>query len=254
MMDRVVLCMKWGTLYPASYVNVLYNAVRRHLAGEFRFVCLTDRAEGLAPAIEAFPIPDLGVPGEDWKRGGWPKLGVFLRDLYGLSGRALFIDLDTVICGDLQPFFDDPAPFVAIDTGPTWGRGAKDAPPLCGTGIFAFTLGAHPEVVEAFQADPHGAIAAHRLEQVFVQHMIPGMKFWPLEWVLSFKYHIRRPPLVGLILPPRAPRPQDRIIAFHGDPRPVDLVRGGLWGVFPHLGFGKVAWMVDYWRQNGGFD
>ena len=25
--DRVVLCMKWGTLYPADYVNVLYTAV-----------------------------------------------------------------------------------------------------------------------------------------------------------------------------------------------------------------------------------
>jgi hypothetical protein len=45
--DRVVLCMKWGTLYPADYVNVLCNASRRHLTGAFRFVCLTDDAPGL---------------------------------------------------------------------------------------------------------------------------------------------------------------------------------------------------------------
>ncbi len=45
-MDRVVICMKWGTLYSADYVNVLYNAVRAHLEGPFRFVCLTDDPRG----------------------------------------------------------------------------------------------------------------------------------------------------------------------------------------------------------------
>ena len=37
MTDRVVLAMKWGTLYGAEYVNVLYNAVRDHMTGPFRF-------------------------------------------------------------------------------------------------------------------------------------------------------------------------------------------------------------------------
>lgn len=58
--ERVVLSMKWGKLYPASYVNVLYNACRRNITGDFRFVCLTDDATGLGPEIEACPIPDLG--------------------------------------------------------------------------------------------------------------------------------------------------------------------------------------------------
>ena len=39
---RHILCMKWGTKYGPEYVNRLYAMVRRHLSGDFRFVCLTD--------------------------------------------------------------------------------------------------------------------------------------------------------------------------------------------------------------------
>jgi len=81
--------MKWGTLYPADYVNVLHSACRRNLTGAFRFVCLTDDARGLADGIEAYPIPDLGLSPGMRKSGQWAKLGVYLPDLCGLSGRAL---------------------------------------------------------------------------------------------------------------------------------------------------------------------
>jgi hypothetical protein len=39
-----VVCVKHGTKYPADYVNRLYNMVRRHLPGNWRFICLTDDA------------------------------------------------------------------------------------------------------------------------------------------------------------------------------------------------------------------
>ena len=31
-----ILCIKWGTRYPAAYVNFLYAGVRRHLRRPFR--------------------------------------------------------------------------------------------------------------------------------------------------------------------------------------------------------------------------
>ncbi|NCV49381.1 MAG: hypothetical protein EBW46_06690 [Rhodobacterales bacterium] len=100
--DRVVICMKWGTLYSADYVNVLFNACKANISGDFRFVCLTDHAEDLANGIEAFPIPDIGLEEPHWKHGAWPKISVFKQQLYGLQGRGLFIDLDTVIWGSLD--------------------------------------------------------------------------------------------------------------------------------------------------------
>lgn len=251
-LDRVVLCMKWGKLYGPDYVNVLYAACRENISGDFRFVCLTDDAVGLDPAIESFPIPDLGISAFDWIKGGWPKISAFKPDLYGLTGRCLFIDLDTVICGSLDEFFEVESEFTGIDTGPTWGRPTQDQKPLLGTGIFAFTLGAFPNIYHEFISDPQTVVAKYRIEQVFVQDRIEGISYWPRSWVESFKYHYRKPALIGLILPPRAPGPESRVIAFHGEPRPIDLVKGGLWGIFPNVGFGRVKWAVDYWKRHGG--
>ena len=54
--------MKWGTKYGPEYVNRLYAMVRRHLRGDFRFVCLTDRSDGMRSEVQCLPIPDLALP------------------------------------------------------------------------------------------------------------------------------------------------------------------------------------------------
>jgi hypothetical protein len=43
-------------------------------------------------------------------------------------------------------------------------------------------------------------------------------------------------------------------VAFHGTPRPADLLRPGnaMWDRLPHMGHGQVKWMADYWTGNGG--
>lgn len=69
--------MKWGNLYGPDNVNVLWNAVSKNITGPFRFVCLTDKVEGLQSGIETFQIPDIGCSPEMWRSGAWPKLSVF---------------------------------------------------------------------------------------------------------------------------------------------------------------------------------
>ena len=59
--QRYVICMKWGTKYGPHYVNNLYAMARRHLTGDFRFVCLTDDTQGIRPEVECFPIPRLDI-------------------------------------------------------------------------------------------------------------------------------------------------------------------------------------------------
>ena len=258
-MDRIVLCMKWGNLFGPDYVNVLYNACKANLTGPFRFVCLTDSTDGLNDGIEAFPIPEIGCTEEMWFSGAWPKLGVFMQDLYGLKGRALFIDMDTTISGPLDGFFEHTAPLVGIDTGKNWQKGgtagpAGAHPPLLGTGVFAFTLGEQIQILERFQANPKAAFAATKIEQVWVQEHASSVAYWPSEWVISFKRWLRRPIGVDLFLAPKAPPDGTGMVAFHGDPRPITLIRAGLgvWDKFPHMGYGQVRWMRDYWLDNGG--
>lgn len=250
--ERVILTMKWGTLYPATYVNVLYRAVGAHLPGPFRFVCLTDDPEGLLPGIEVFPVPEFGLPQIRWQIGGWPKLGVFQRELYGLQGRALFIDLDMMILDDLTPFFDHAAPFIATDMGPNWQRRPGTGPTEPGTCLFAFTLGAEAQIFERFMADPQGTFDRFGLEQNCVAAFASSMACWDPAWVISFKRHLRPPALTGLVLPVRRPPPGAKVLAFHGRPRPLDLVRRGWWGEPPNIGRGPVGWMRDYWLAHGG--
>ena len=247
MSDRVVLCMKWGTLYSAEYVNVLASAVREHLAGPYRFVCLTDDAAGLDEGIDVHPIPDIGLAHEHWYSGAWPKVALLDHKLYGLTGRALFIDLDSVILGDLGGFFEIPGPLVAINSGAWVG----ELPRLMSS-VFAFDIGVLGHVVDALRGDRNAIVARHGLEQAYLHAAVPDAAFWPEGWVISFKRHLRRPPLLDRFLPPRVPPSDARFIAFHGQPRPMDLVRGGRWARFPRAGSGPVGWMRDYWLRHGG--
>ncbi|MDZ4094947.1 MAG: glycosyl transferase [Paracoccaceae bacterium] len=252
---RIVMCMKWGTLFPADYVNVLFNACRQHITGPFRFVCLTDDALGFTPGIEAFPLPDVGLSPEDWyAKGVWPKLGIYRADLHGLTGRCLFIDLDTVIVGNLDPFFEYSKGFVSLDMGEAWRPGPSTAPPEAGTSTFAFDLGQETQILQSFLADPKGVMARFHNEQDYVGATARSMDFWPRDWVVSFKRHLRQPIGLDLFLPPKRPPQGTRLVAFHGTPRPLALLpaRAGFWDRFPHMGHGQVKWMVDYWVENGG--
>ena len=53
-----IICLKWGTRYPARYTNILYASVKRHLHRPFRFVCFTDDASELDPGIDPQPLPE----------------------------------------------------------------------------------------------------------------------------------------------------------------------------------------------------
>jgi len=248
---RTVVCMKWGTLYSAEYVNVLYRACRANITGDFRFVCLTDDRTGLLPEVDVFPIPDIGLDTWHYFNGAWPKIAVFDHRLYDLSGRVLFIDLDSVVCGSLDEMFEFPGQVVAIDSQP-WSK--KPGGPRTGTGVFAFDVGTMGFVVDQLKAKRDALVKQYHIEQDYLHGVVSPMSYWPEPWVISFKYHLRRPLIVDRFLEPKAPPAGTKILAFHGRPRPIDLIHppAGNWDRFPHHGSGTVSWMQDYWQQHGG--
>lgn len=251
--DHVVLCMKWGTVFPPAYVNVLFRACRKAISGDFRFVCLTDDPADLDPSVETFPIPEIHCRPLHWRSGAWPKLSVFLKDLYGLHGRALFIDLDTVIVGSLDPLFLETGDFIAVGAGKDWAKGARNLQPTANTSVFAFTIGSQSQIVEAYLNDPDAAFARYGIEQVFAEAHATSWRPWPHDWIVSFKRHLRRPILVDRFLPPRRPDSTVRVVAFHGHPRPIDVISAGAYNYehFPHYGRGPIDWVREYWLSNG---
>ncbi|WP_193173839.1 tetratricopeptide repeat protein [Nisaea nitritireducens] len=90
-----VACVKHGTKYGPDYVNRLYAMVRRHLPGNWRFVCLTDDPQGISPEIDIIDISALQT------RGWWTKLALFDPQTPFADQTIFYLDLDTVIVGDL---------------------------------------------------------------------------------------------------------------------------------------------------------
>jgi len=101
------ICMKWGSLYGPEYVNRLYAMARAHSTGPVRFVCLTDDREGIRQEVECHDCPQVDIPLPHRMRG-WRKLSTYANseNLFGLTGQWLFLDLDVVVLGSLDVFFD----------------------------------------------------------------------------------------------------------------------------------------------------
>lgn len=252
----VVMCMKWGTLYSADYVNVLYRATKDHLKAPFRFVCLTDNSEGFDPEIEAYPIPLMGLEAGNYSFGGWPKLSVFKPDLYGLKGRCLFIDLDSIICGDLEPMLKSGGGIRVIREWKRFADHFRKRQVNGATGVFSFTFGTQTHLYEKFMERPLEFTKEFRSEQRFVTAYAEDMQFWTPEQVISFKRHLLAAPLINRFVPPKTPPAKTCVVAFHGTPRPIDVVpdRNQVWGSATRYGRGAVPFVRDYWLGYGGTD
>jgi len=240
--SRTILCMKWGTKYGPEYVNRLYAMVRRHLRGDFDFVCLTDRSDGVRAEVRCLPIPPLDLPPGIPERG-WTKLTTFAADLHGLRGTALFLDLDVVIVDDITPFFEEPGDFLIIHD---WKRPWR----ITGnSSVYRFELGAHPDVLERFRAEHEQVRARLRNEQAWlseVMHAQGRLAYWPAAWCASYKYHcIPRWPL-NYFQPPRIPDGA-RILIFHGVINPPDALEGR--SSHPWRRPLPAPWIADHWRE-----
>lgn len=237
-----VLCIKWGSLYGAQDVNVLRAMVARHLPEPHRFVCLTEYAEGIDPAVECRPLPAMRLPADPNANGGWRKLGVLSRAYADLPGPILFLDLDVVIVGALAPFFAHPGRLCIIRNWTTPFQRIGNS------SVFRFEPGAEAEVLARFEADPDAAIASVDNEQIYLSRHAAELTWWPKPWVKSFKFHCMRPGPLARVLPARLPTGV-RILAFHGKPKP-DEAMAGRWQDKrgrPRRA-APVPWLAEHWR------
>lgn len=244
---KQVVCMKWGTLYPAEYVNKLYAMVRRQSTGALRFVCLTDDPTGVRGEVECLPCPSLDLP-EPYPNTGWRKIALWAPSLPGMQGDWLFLDLDIVVTGSLDAFFDfeRDSDFVVMKNWTQPGSGIGN------TSVFRLRLGSHPEIHDRLVPEFRAILARHPNEQTYISHTLDKVVFWPDSWCVLFKTHCippmpqrwwRRP-----VLPSEA-----RVVAFPGAPNPPDAARGHWpvrrWykGLYKHLR--PTAWVLQHWRE-----
>jgi len=103
--NRQVLCFKWGTKYGPEYVNRLFGMIDRNLQDAFTLHCFTDDKSGIRSEVVCHELPDLNCDLPTGVPGMWRKVAIWQANLAGIEGVALYIDLDSVIVGDLTPFF-----------------------------------------------------------------------------------------------------------------------------------------------------
>lgn len=224
-----VLCLKWGTRYPVEYVNKLYRGVTRQLKRKFHFFCCTDDPVGLDNQIRIIPFPD--NPGI---KRGWPdilvKLMLTRNGFGGLQGPTLFLDLDIVIMGSLDDFFEfEPGRFCIIHNWVHRRKKILGLRPFVGnSSVFRFTAGVDSNYIyQTFIDEMH--LAENRkhfnTEQAFLTYAAKDVIWWPEDWVKSFKWNCR--PLFPLNLIYAPSQPKDcRILVFHGKPDPEEAILG----------------------------
>lgn len=125
--------------YGPEHVNTLRNMVGRHLSMPHEFVCVCDDPTGIDPDIRIVPLwDDLRHMG-----GCYTRLRAFAPDMRDLIGeRFVWIDVDCVVTGPLDPLFDRSEDFVM------WRNGVGPTP-YCGSMVM-MTAGARSEVWEDF--------------------------------------------------------------------------------------------------------
>jgi hypothetical protein len=215
----------------------------RNVARPTRFVAFTDDQGGLDAGIEARPIPAIRLPATGLGGSPWRKLALWSRDI-GLDGDLLFLDLDVVVVGPLDSFFDfEPGKLAIIRD---WG--SKDGG---NSSVMRLPAGRAPHLVDDFEAAPLEKRRLYSNEQVYLTRecQLP-IAFWPEGWCPGFKAMMLPRFPANLVKSVKLPR-EARIVVFTGHPRPHEASRGewpAPWYKKSYKSVRPVKWLAEHWR------
>ncbi len=221
-MLRQFIAIKWGRKYGPEYLNRLYGMVARNISPPFDFFCLTNDSAGIRPEVTCLPLPDLGCEMPKNTKGIWGKSRLWNTDLGGPVGPVLFLDLDIVVTGRLDPFFEMGGPGdVILARNPN-----TPLEKLGQTSLFRFPVGKLAPLRDKFLADPQSIADEYRFEQRFVTRNAPGgVSFWPRGWVAHFRMHCVPTFPLNYVMSPRLPS-GTRVAIFPGPLNPPDAIAG----------------------------
>lgn len=221
--QTTVLCVKFGTKYGTEYVERLRNMVSRHLTVPYEIVCLTDDnrpIEGVRSIVQR---------NGGYQRGWWHKVHMFDSNL-PLQGRILYFDLDVVIHRNIDKlalmFRND---FMGIQDfnrrfHPNWQ--------YLNSSVLAWNHGNHGYIYNEFKSNPGQAQRMPGDQDWIWKLGKKEIKFWPRDWIQSYKWEIRKREELFVMNGKRQFReikddvyihPECSIAVFHGDPNPHDV-------------------------------
>lgn len=199
-------CVRIGTKYGPEYVARLRNMIGRHFAGPKRFICLTDQADRVED-VEHIDVTERHL--EKW----WPKMLLFSPEYRG--DRTVYLDLDTVIVGDLTPLVEWNGAFGICEN---FARLAG-APYKClyGSCCMVFSPGWGQHIFDEFWANRKALMldAIRFGDQMVIEELVPRATLLQQELPPGFFLNKR-----DLAKYPDAPPPGAAVVVFGGNDRP----------------------------------
>lgn len=187
--------------YTPAHVRWLRDQVAKHLPEPHRFVCLTD---AVVHGVETIPLQS-NLPG--W----WSKM-----ELFNEFESAFYIDLDTVIVGDLTRMVNHDHKFTILRN-----LSARHSKKI-GSGVMAWN-GDYSHLYREFMMHKNVNIATYTTsekwgDQGFIHDHLQGWDHFQDLFpgaIQSFKFDLKE----------GDPKPDCSIVCFHGEPRPWQVTK-----------------------------
>ena len=238
--------MKWGSRYSSEFVNRLYASIKRHTKRATKVICFTDDIKHINEKVICKPLPAINLPNMI-SLTPWRKLSVWQFPLCDLTGDVLFLDLDLVITGNLDQFFDyKPGRYCVIENWTKLGQNIGN------TSCFRMPVGKYESIFKKFENDPVKIWKRFHIEQIYISNGIKDQVFWPSDWCKSFKHNLL-PKWPSRIWQPAILPNNTSIVAFTGKPDPDDVIKGK-WPVKKSQFYKKIykqlktpKWVSENW-------
>ena len=207
----LVVCVYWGDKYPLNYVRKLKSAVSSNLRPH-DFLCVTANPRVAEMGVQTV-TPHVSFEG--W----WQKVGLFAPGLLGEPRPVLYLDLDVVITGSLDPLLEFEIPqyglLMAENFGPNKPQAAHNS------SVMVWVAGDCDDIATEF--DPAYMKALHG-DQCYLWRKKTGrIDNFPRSLVRSYKYDCTS----GV--------PENcRVVVFHGKPDPHEV---------------RAPWVDAHWHQ-----
>lgn len=184
-----VLNQRKRGIYSVEWVQKLKNMVDKHINRPYLFFCFTNMAPD--PHINDIIWLPLRYKWLTW----WAKMEIFSpiwpltqHPEMILSDRVLYLDLDILVVGDLEPFIEYPAEFAI---GSAYGhpqihhkRRVRGVRRGYNSSVMAFNRGPITDCIwSKFTRSPHRWMELFRGDQDFIKNFFPDLAKFPSEWI-----------------------------------------------------------------------
>ena len=203
-------CVCYGKKYSVEYVQKLYNMVQRNTTLEHNFFIFTDNIEMKIDGhvnIRTFP---------ETLNGWWNKMQLFRPDT--LEGDTLYMDLDVIITGNIDCFFnyEPEADFIGmndfnLDTM------------IFNSRVFKFKPEAMKSKLWQPFTDDRTKWLRYSGDQNVISDLIighPGTRSFPDSWTQSYKWYDRKGKRYHKGKWTFEHNGESLVTVFHGEPNP----------------------------------